>query len=74
VNANEHGPPSGRARLSFGRLGAEEKGFLYVYLINEHALQTNVYFDDLKVTYNTSIESFDSYYPFGLTFKSFQRD
>jgi RHS repeat-associated protein len=55
-------------------VAVKKKGYLYVYLSNEQPVQTNVYFDDFKITYNTSIESFNSYYPFGLTFNSYQRD
>jgi RHS repeat-associated protein len=44
----------------------QQKGYLYVYLSNEQAVQTNVYFDDLKITHNTSIEQIAEYYPFGL--------
>jgi RHS repeat-associated protein len=48
------------------------KGYLYIYLSNEQQLRTNVYFDDLKILYHTSVNSTDDYYPFGLTFNSFE--
>jgi RHS repeat-associated protein len=44
----------------------QQAGYLYVYLSNEQAVQTNVYFDDLKITYNTRVEQVNSYYAFGL--------
>ncbi|HEY5744733.1 MAG TPA: DUF6443 domain-containing protein [Chryseolinea sp.] len=54
-------------------VAVKKKGFLYVYLSNEQPVQTNVYFDDFKITYNTAIEGYDSYYPTGLSFSDFQR-
>jgi RHS repeat-associated protein len=52
----------------------KKKGYLYVYLSNEQAVPTNVYFDDFKINHHTSIEQFDDYYPFGLTFNSYTRE
>jgi len=48
----------------------QKKGYLYIYLSNEQAVQTNVYFDDVKITYHTGVEQVEDYYPFGLTFNS----
>ena len=53
---------------------APSSGFVVVYLSNESNFETEVYFDDLKVTVNESkIIQTDDYYPFGLTFNSYQR-
>ena len=52
----------------------QQKGYLYVYLSNEQAVQTNVYFDDLKITYNTGVEQVNNYYSFGLAYNSYSRE
>ena len=53
---------------------APSAGYIVVYLSNESTSLTEVYFDDLKVTVNEHpvIQKAD-YYPFGLTFNSYQR-
>jgi hypothetical protein len=43
----------------------QQKGYLYVYLSNEQAVQTNVYFDDFEILYHSAVEQVDDYYPFG---------
>jgi RHS repeat-associated protein len=45
---------------------------LYIYLSNEQAVMTNVYFDDLKITYHGGVEQVSDYYPFGLIFNDLQ--
>ncbi|MEM7107051.1 MAG: DUF6443 domain-containing protein [Bacteroidota bacterium] len=46
---------------------APEAGYVVVYLSNESAKLTEVYFDDLKVTVNEHpVIQTDDYYPFGL--------
>ncbi|HMG93712.1 MAG TPA: hypothetical protein VK589_26825, partial [Chryseolinea sp.] len=52
----------------------QQKGYLYVYLSNEQAAQTNVYFDDLRIVHHSGVEQISNYYPFGLTFNSYQRE
>ena len=52
----------------------QKKGYLYIYLSNEEAVVTNVYFDDMKITYRNSVEQMNDYYPFGLTFNSYARE
>lgn len=53
---------------------APSSGYVVVYLSNESSMLTEVYFDDLSITVNESkIIQTDSYYPFGLTFNSYQR-
>jgi len=53
---------------------APGNGYVMVYLSNESDFITEVYFDDLSVTINEHpvIQS-DDYYPFGLSFNSYQR-
>jgi hypothetical protein len=50
-------------------------GYVYVYLSNEETSPVDVYFDDFKVEQVKSpvVQSQD-YYPFGLTFNSYQRE
>jgi RHS repeat-associated protein len=52
----------------------KQKGYLYVYLSNEQSTPVNVYFDDLKIVQYNAVQQIADYYPFGLTFKSFQVD
>lgn len=48
---------------------------MYIYLSNESLTPVEVYFDDLKVTHTKSpVIQQDDYYPFGLTFNSYQRE
>lgn len=53
---------------------APESGYVVVYLSNESAQLTEVYFDDLKITVDEHpvIEKQD-FYPFGLAFNEYQR-
>jgi RHS repeat-associated protein len=52
-----------------------QPGYVYIYLSNESLSPVEVYFDDFKVTHTKSpvIQSED-YYPFGLTFNSYNRE
>jgi RHS repeat-associated protein len=52
----------------------QQKGYLYIYLSNEDPVQTNIYFDDLKIVHYTAVEQISDYYPFGLTFNSYSRE
>jgi RHS repeat-associated protein len=48
---------------------------VYIYLSNENGTPVEVYFDDFKVTHTkTPIVQSNDYYPFGLTFNSYQRE
>jgi RHS repeat-associated protein len=48
---------------------------VYIWLSNENETAVEVYFDDFKVTYSKSpVVQMDDYYPFGLTFNSYQRE
>lgn len=52
----------------------QQKGYLYIYLSNEDPVQTNIYFDDLKIIHYTAVEQISDYYAFGLTFNSYSRE
>jgi RHS repeat-associated protein len=53
----------------------KEAGFAYIFLSNEHPKFVDVYFDDVSVVHTPSqIVSASDYYPFGLTFNSYQRE
>ncbi|ELR70825.1 hypothetical protein C900_03260 [Fulvivirga imtechensis AK7] len=61
-------------KLMLQDIVAEKAGFVYVYISSESAATYWVYFDDMKVTLNESpVVQEDDYYPFGLTFNSYQR-
>jgi RHS repeat-associated protein len=55
---------------------ATKPGFLYAFLVNENeVVKEEVFFDDFSVVHEKSlIIQQNSYYPFGLTFNSFQRE
>jgi RHS repeat-associated protein len=54
---------------------AKEAGFAYVFVSNEHPYAVDVYADDVTVTQAPSqIVGSNDYYPFGLTFNSYQRE
>jgi RHS repeat-associated protein len=75
--AIEQGTDVTHERLFFdnNEINITEAGYLYIWLSNENDTPVEVYFDDLKVTQVKSpvIQS-DDYYPFGLTFNSYQRE
>ena len=49
--------------------------YVYIYLSNEETTSVSVFFDDFSVTQvKTPIVQVEDYYPFGLTFNSYQRD
>jgi RHS repeat-associated protein len=53
----------------------KEPGYVYIYLSNEGSVQQDVFFDDLKVEHVKSpVVQTNDYYPFGLTFNSYQRE
>ncbi|ELR68626.1 hypothetical protein C900_00204 [Fulvivirga imtechensis AK7] len=61
-------------KLMLQDIVAEKAGFVYVYISSESAATHWVYFDDMKVTLNESpVIQDDDYYPFGLSFNSYQR-
>lgn len=49
-------------------------GYVLIYLSNEGSL-TDIYFDDMEIEVNEhALIQMDDYYPFGLTFNSYQRE
>ncbi|HBK88645.1 MAG: RHS repeat-associated core domain-containing protein [Cyclobacteriaceae bacterium] len=71
----EAGTDVAHERLFSPTINITEPGYVYVYLSNEETTPVDVYFDDLKVTQvKTPIVQVEDYYPFGLTFNSYQRD
>jgi RHS repeat-associated protein len=54
---------------------APEAGYAYIFLSNEDPNYVDVYFDDVNVSQTPSpIFSVSDYYPFGLTYNSYQRE
>jgi hypothetical protein len=52
-----------------------QPGYVYIYLSNENSTPVEVFFDEFKVTHTKSpVIQMDDYYPFGLTFNSYQRE
>jgi len=72
--AKENGTDVPHERL-FAQVTVKQPGYMYIYLSNDETTPVEVYFDDFKVTHTKSpvIQSED-YYPFGLTFNSYQRE
>ena len=53
----------------------KEPGYVYIYLSNEASVQKDIYFDDLSITHTKSkVVQANDYYPFGLTFNSYNRE
>ena len=45
----------------------KEAGYAYLYISNEQPTQTNVYFDDVTISFTpTNVVQYNEYYPFGL--------
>jgi RHS repeat-associated protein len=70
---------TGATKMPHGLLSRQviikEPGYAYIYLSNEGAVQQDIYFDDLTVTHKKSpIVQGQEYYPFGLTFNSYQKE
>jgi RHS repeat-associated protein len=74
-SAADPGDGSGtHQRLSFEEILVQEDGYLMVFLSNESDQSVEVFWDDFRVDhhYNAVLQA-DDYYPFGLTFNSYQR-
>lgn len=70
--AEEDGSNVSHEYLSISPVTITEPGYVYIYLSNENGTPVEVFFDDFKVTHQTSdIVQKDDYYPFGLTFNSY---
>lgn len=73
--ARETGTNVSHERLFFDDILIKEAGYMYIYISNEGEELVDVFFDDLKVEHVKSpIIQSDDYYPFGLTFNSYQRE
>tara|TARA_R110002012_G_scaffold16968_1_gene64656 strand:- start:74192 stop:75886 length:1695 start_codon:yes stop_codon:yes gene_type:complete len=74
-SAADDGTGSGtHQKLSFEEIEVAEDGYLMVFLSNESQQAVELFWDDFKVEhhYNAVLQA-DDYYPFGLTFNSYQR-
>jgi RHS repeat-associated protein len=70
----EYGQDVSHEKLS-GQVVVKEPGYVYIYFSNENETPVEVYFDDFKVEHIKSpVIQTDEYYPFGLTFNSYQRE
>jgi RHS repeat-associated protein len=66
---------SGLAFDGAEQIAIKEPGYIYIYLSNDNGTPVEVYFDDFKVEHiKGPIVSSQDYYPFGLTFNSYQRE
>jgi len=62
-------------RLFSPEIAIEKPGYVYIYVSNENETPVDVFFDDFKVEHIQSpVVQMDDYYPFGLTFNSYQRE
>ena len=53
----------------------KQAGYLYIYLSNEEESPVDVFFDDFEVVHTKGpVVQSEEYYPFGLTFNSYQRE
>jgi RHS repeat-associated protein len=67
----------GHDTLTFkeGEIKITEPGFVYIYFSNENESRMEVFFDDFEVTHVKSpVVHVNDYYPFGLTFNSYNRE
>jgi len=59
----------------YAEVTVKQAGYMYIYLSNDNPTVSEVYFDDFKVTQIKSpVIQTEDYYPFGLTFNSYQRE
>ncbi|MBK6267396.1 hypothetical protein JKA74_20305 [Marivirga sp. S37H4] len=75
ASAADPGDGSGtHQKLSFEEILIDQDGYLLVFLSNESQQTVEVFWDDFRVDhhYNAVLQA-DDYYPFGLTFNSYQR-
>jgi RHS repeat-associated protein len=77
-SAKENGTDVPHEKLVLTEI-VKEPGYVYIYLSNDNLAlggsQIEVYFDDFKVTQTKSpIVASESFYPFGLTFDSSERE
>ncbi len=73
--AREYGQNVAHERLVSPALFIREPGLVYTWVSNEETTPLEVYFDDFKVTHSKGpVIQLEDYYPFGLTFNSYQRE
>ena len=73
--AREDGTNVPFEKLSTPPIVISQPGYLYTYLSNENPSPIEVYFDDLTVQLIQSpVVQQEDFYPFGLTFNSYQRE
>jgi RHS repeat-associated protein len=74
TSAQETGSDGALERV-FAEVVAAQAGYMYIYLSNDNPQPVEVYFDDFKVGHVKSpVVQMEDYYPFGLTFNSYQRE
>ncbi|GHN02365.1 hypothetical protein WSM22_38540 [Cytophagales bacterium WSM2-2] len=72
--AKEDGSNVPHERL-YAQVIVKQAGYMYIYLSNEETSPVEVYFDDFKVTQTKSpVVQQEDFYPFGLSFNSYQRE
>lgn len=81
TNAREYGQGTDQTegipheRLFLDNILIKEPGYVYIYLSNENETPVEVFFDDFEVEHIKSpVVQMDDYYPFGLTYNSYQRE
>lgn len=61
-------------QISLNNIQVSKAGYVYIYVSMESNTTHGVFFDDLKVTHkHSNVVQMDNYYPFGLTFNSYQK-
>ncbi len=74
-SAEDPGDGSGtHQKLFFEEIAIEEDGYLLIFVSNESQQLVEAFFDDMSIKqhYNAVLQA-DDYYPFGLSFNSYQR-
>jgi RHS repeat-associated protein len=65
---------TGFEQLSIEDVLVLQEGYMFIYVSNQEEQANIAYFDDIKVEHKHSpVLQSDDYYPFGLTFNSYQR-
>jgi RHS repeat-associated protein len=68
-------PNKGPHDLLTANVNIKEPGYVFIYVSNEGAVQQDIYFDDITISHTKSpVIQMDDYYPYGLTFNSWQRE
>ncbi|MCU0420066.1 MAG: DUF6443 domain-containing protein, partial [Cyclobacteriaceae bacterium] len=74
--ASETGTDTAHEKLQMhAPITITQPGYVYIYLSNESPSLVEVFFDDFRVTHTKGpVIQTDDYYPFGLSFNSYQRE